>query len=221
MNDLDLKDEIATSERHDKRLRTVRMLFVTLLVVILPFGFIAYAAVANDTSQTKSQTSEEQPYKFAALGKECSSAITSYDNKLAANGQATKEISDKAATDAQSLKNQTSDYQASQDAAYKKAFNDYTTLWKAGNITTDDYMAKIGALKPVADNIVDSSGINAQGESELAQTTILLLQQKQTELKDLTDKRNQLVGCVNAANSKQDFSISDVSNFQAVIATSK
>ncbi len=214
---LGLSDEIAVQNKHARKSKVIKTTIIVLAILVTTA--IVRAAIVSISPQKQSQR-PQATYQYAALGKQCNEALARYNEKVNTANKAVEDISNQSASASQSITDQTQSYQSSQDAAYKKAYDDYTQLWKNGDITTDDYLAKVKALQPVADNITDSAATNTQAQSMLTNSTLVALHNAQNEALALTVEKDRLQDCVNMTTAKENVPATDVSAFEALITKS-
>lgn len=189
----------------------------TLLLVSV-IGFALYVSAQSDNMVS---TDVPESYAYHALGQECNEAIAAYDKKLASMKADIDELSATATAWNDSIAANTQAYGASQSEAYLKAQRQISQLYASGDISAEEYSRRMAALQPVMNNVQDAYSDATRDTALLGQSSTAIISNMQAELTTMTDKRNQLIACVDAANNQRDFTISDVANFNSLIAGSK
>lgn len=220
MNNLGWKEEFEAVNKNNKRSRAIK--WATALIIIIGVSFICASYIISakkPTSNSSSGSVESKPipYKYSELGELCSKAITDYDNK-------TTELSDASDALAKKVGGPTYAalaYEQEELPKYNQLSLDYMNQRNQGIISQEEYEQKREIIDKAIEHINDVKTQASIDSNALYISITTAIQTNDNKIKEYSDNRNKLATCVSSANNKQDFSISDVANFESIISDSK
>ncbi len=219
MSNTGWKEEFETVDKYDKRRRILLLAAAAIFISLIIFIIAAWASYPKQpvNNNLKATETETVTYKYSLLGESCSNAIISYDKMIT-------ELSN--ASDALVKKIGGSTYAAiayyeEELAKIVKVDTDYQTGYSQGIIPEEAYDSQMDRSREAVNDVeIRKNQMIAEGHV-LDEEYSSLIQSNSDKIQDYKDKQSKLATCVNSANNEQDFSISDVADFESIIAGSK